>query len=228
MRLIVMLLCSLSSLAIAEIPYPYSSIKETLPPDYNPEPRNWMHYDALSSLMKGRNIKVVVEVGTWNGNSTITLAKMIPEDGVIHAVDHWFQTKQYYRGDAGLYAVPGNKEYIPKVYQQFLSNVIHAKLTHRIIPHVMSSLKASKELARLNVVPDLIYIDAAHDEDSVYEDITAWFPFVKGHGLMFGDDWNWSEGPVYTVMAAVQRFAKENNLHIYVSPNNSMWALFEK
>ena len=81
----------------------------------------------------------------------------------------------------------------------------------------------SDEAARLlNVKPDLVYIDGHHTFEAVYEDLTAWYPFVKGHGILAGDDWQTSEG----VYHAVRQFAQENNLQIVA--HNNFWRLCEK
>ena len=52
---------------------------------------------------------------------------------------------------------------------------------------------ASVEAARtLKVKPDLIYIDATHDFTNVMHDLIIWYPFVKGHGVLCGDDYYWA------------------------------------
>ena len=80
----------------------------------------------------------------------------------------------------------------------------------------MSSIEATKlEIFRnKEIVPDLIYIDAAQDTESVFEDLNAWFPYVKGHGILCGDDWCWP-----TVRKAVEIFAEQNNLKIFSEGN---------
>ena len=73
----------------------------------------------------------------------------------------------------------------------------------------MSSLEAAQWLKTFRIRPDLIYIDAGHDEESVYADLKAWFPLVQGHGVICGDDWALSG-----VARAVTRFASENGFSI--------------
>jgi hypothetical protein len=43
----------------------------------------------------------------------------------------------------------------------------------------------------LGTKADLIYIDAAHDTNSVIEDITIWYPHLRPNGIFCGDDWTW-------------------------------------
>lgn len=190
-----------------ELSYPYNDI-EVLP--YNPH--GWhRNSNYIEALFREKEIKVVVEVGSWLGASARQIATLLPEDGVIYAVDHWLgnSTQQLGKQDW--------RPELPYAYQQFLSNVIHTDLTEKIVPIRMNSLEAAKAL---NVRPDMVYIDAEHTEEAVYVDLCAWYPFVKGHGILCGDDWGFK-----SVMAAVRRFAKENNLRIY--GHISFWRLIE-
>ena len=47
-------------------------------------------------------------------------------------------------------------------------------------------LKAARALA---VTPDLVYVDASHEEVDVYADILAWVPKLAWQGVICGDDW---------------------------------------
>jgi len=93
--------------------------------------------------------------------------------------------------------------------------MIHWGLTSTVIPMKMTSLEASHLLL---VKPDLIYIDGDHTTEAVYEDLTAWYPFVKNQGILCGDDWTWP-----SVRIAVEQFATENNLSIESTYN--FWRL---
>lgn len=161
---------------------------------------------------KHKGIKTVVEVGSWMGASTVHIASLLPSDGKVYAVDHWRGSEEHQKGKELWTPV------LPYLYEQFLSNVVHKGLAHKIIPMRMDSLAASKVF---NAYADLVYLDAAHDTDSVYADLKAWFPHVKGHGILCGDDWGWP-----TVRVAVNRFAQENNLRI--EANNNFWVVYEQ
>lgn len=86
----------------------------------------------------------------------------------------------------------------------------------------MASLEAASKLNEIpdRLYPDLIYLDASHDTESVYADLCAWYPFVQGHGILCGDDWTWD-----SVRIAVYRFANERHLNIEASV--SFWRLVE-
>lgn len=73
---------------------------------------------------------------------------------------------------------------------------------------------------------DFVYIDAAHDYDSVCKDLNAWYPKVKCGGIFSGHDYvtvsNLNEE--YGVVEAVEEFVKDNNIVLFLthSSNNSM------
>lgn len=179
-------------------------------------PQGWYRNGpSMEWLVRRTNVKVVIEVGSWLGLSTRHIASILPEDGVVYAVDHWMGSPN-----------EDNSQFdIPNLYRQFLSNVIHEKLTHKIIPIKMSSLEAAKTL---QVKPDLVYLDATHDFTNVMLDLIFWYPFVKGHGVLCGDDYFWNHDPYKgggPVKRAVDIFARENNLT--VRDDAWMWYLEE-
>lgn len=156
----------------AEIPEPYRSI-QVLPYD----PHGWfVNAQQLDMFLKTRNIKTIIEVGSWLGCSTRYLASSI--DGVVYTIDTWLGSPD----EVELM----NDPRLSYLYQQFLSNVIHANLTDKIIPVRMKSIEASNAL---NVKADLIYLDGAHDLNSVFADIFHWMPHLAEDGVMCGDDW---------------------------------------
>jgi hypothetical protein len=159
------------------LPVPYSEINELLPFDDH----GWYsNANEIEKLITKYQPKVIVEIGSWMGKSTRHMASIIAPEGKVYAIDHWLGSEEH---QPGMSAWHPN---LDKLYEQFLSNVIHEELTHKIIPLRMSSLEAAKSLS---VDVDLVYIDAAHDFASVYSDLKAWFPFVKNHGILCGDDW---------------------------------------
>jgi len=89
----------------------------------------------------------------------------------------------------------------------------------------MYSLDASGLLYILNVQPDLIYIDASHDEENVFADLCAWYPFVEKRGILCGDDWG-DAGVQYFVAKAVKRFAELRDLDIEIY--GGLWILKKK
>jgi predicted O-methyltransferase YrrM len=190
------LVSSFFSPLLAALSQPYDTV-DVMP--FNPQ--GWYQNSApMERLLKAKQAKTVVEVGCWLGLSTRHIARTIPEDGIVYAVDHWLGSPN-----------EDNTSYdIDNLYRQFLSNVIHEKLTHKIVPIRMASVDAAETL---KVVPDLVYIDATHAYNTAYQDMTLWFPFVKGHGTLCGDDFLW--GDDLPVQRAARRFAEKHNLILH-------------
>jgi len=186
----------------AKLPEPYNSIT---PLPFNPKGHFGEHQQkGLSLLINKYNPKIVIEIGSYLGKSTRFIANLLPDDGKIYAIDHWLGSEEWQHK-------PEFQKEKPFLYQQFLSNVIHAKLTHKIIPIRMSSEEAEKIF---DDMPDLIFIDGAHDYTSVYGDITRWYKHVEGHGILCGDDYGWGIGQ--PVKRAVDQFAREHRLKVKV------------
>ncbi len=203
MKYLIFLLMSCTSIyAISDLekaPKPYSEI-DVLPP-YNHG--FFVNQQPLKDFFESKKIKIVIELGSWLGASTIYMANLLPEDGLIYAIDHWKGSIEH--------NTPDRKDVyhlLPTLYEQFLSNIIYANLTDKVIPIKMTTNEASQIL---NVSADLIYIDASHDEESVYQDLSNWYPKLAKNGIMCGDD------PTHPgVSNAIKRFAKENNLTLHI------------
>lgn len=106
---------------------------------------------------------------------------------------------------------------LKKAYQQFLSNMIHSNLTDKVIPIRMESIEAARTLV---LMADLIYIDAAHSEQAVYDDIIEWSVHLNTNGVLCGDDWSWE-----TVRIGVIKAAELLNVKIYNEGN--FWLLYK-
>lgn len=175
----------------AEMPEPYKSVND-LPFDGH----GWfLNENYLAPIIYTNQPKTVIEIGSWLGCSTRFIASHMPEDGVLYAIDTWRGTSNE--------AVHMQDARLPYLYQLFLSNVKHAGLTHKIIPVRMDSIEASKAL---NVKADLIYLDGAHDAESVYNDIISWHPHLNENGVICGDDWAWA-----SVQDGVKKAAEKLN-----------------
>lgn len=181
------------------------------------------HAPFMEQLIRHIGAKTVIELGSYLGGSAIYIAQCLPEGGRHYCVDHWESPESLW--DAPPYAKGLAPSDANGVYGQFLSNMIHAGTADTVIPVRMCTEKAVGYFLENRIVPDLVYVDAAHDEASVYADLSAYFPMIRGRGVICGDDWNHSER---SVEKAVRRFAEENGLKIWVSPTNQrLWILEE-
>ncbi len=199
---------------VQNLPAPYNSLEKILPFDNH----GWYgNSDWIQCLFKNNNIHTAIEVGSWLGSSTRHIASLLPTDGMLYAIDTWQGSAEHQ---------PGNNPHgvahkLPTLYAQFLSNVIHANLAHQITPVRMTSLQASEYLSHLKQHIDFIYLDAAHDTESVLEDMEAWYPYVSGRrGILCGDDWSWE-----SVKKAVRIFAQKYQVTIYA--HQYFWFIVE-
>jgi predicted O-methyltransferase YrrM len=53
---------------------------------------------------------------------------------------------------------------------------------------------------------DFVFIDAAHDHESVIKDLVSWYPKVKKGGIIAGHDYHYDCG----VYSAVNQFFQDN------------------
>lgn len=210
----IILISSNTALSIKNpsLPVPYNSI-DILNADYD----GWLsetNQKGLKHFIITLKPKVVVEIGSWMGLSAIFMALSLPANSKLYAVDHWQGSIEHHM----------NQEWsakLPTLYQQFLSNVIHAGVTHKIIPTRMSSLEAAKTL---NIKPNIVYIDGSHQEVDVYNDIIAWYKKLEIGGILCGDDYAWGNeaigGFVYN---GVHKAAKDLGLQVIVE-GNILWS----
>ncbi len=193
--------CFFASIAaFADLPSPYCDVHPLRP--FVDE--GWYsNHTQISTLIEQYKVSTVIEVGSWLGQSTMQIAQCLPKRGQVHAIDHWKGSVEE-RGSPRL----------PFLYEQFLSNIIHARLAHIVVPHRLDSLTAARILS---CKADLIYIDASHDVDSVYNDLVAWFSHLNFGGILCGNGWSDPDFP--GVRVAVERFAAERKMQIEASDN---------
>jgi predicted O-methyltransferase YrrM len=170
-----------------QMPEPYLSA-----PDLPFDPHGWFYNQKPLEECLQNKPKTVIEIGSWLGASTRFIAERLSSGGKLYAIDTWKGSldEEQHREDPRL----------AHIYPLFLSNVKHAKLTHVIIPVRMESLEAARQL---NIKADLIYIDGAHDTQSVYADIMAWYDHLNPGGILCGDDIQWSSVRDAVVLAAI-------------------------
>lgn len=126
----------------------------------------------------GPKIQVVIELGSWLGKSTQWFFRHCP-NAMVFAVDHWRGSAENHRDDE-------TARKLPTLFETFCVNMWPDR--HRVVPVKESTLEGMDALKRFGVSADLIYVDAAHDQDSVFSDVvTAWRLWPGA--LLCGDDW---------------------------------------
>lgn len=130
--------------------------------------KGWMTPKELQWLYeRAKMMRAVVEVGAWLGRSTHALLSGCP--GTVYVVDDWKL------GEGGLTR--------RQAFGEFLQNVGAFKHLQSMR---MSSIRASKAFQDGSV--DMVFLDAAHDYDSVMADLEAWKPKVTK--LICGHDYS--------------------------------------
>lgn len=116
--------------------------------------------------------KLIVEVGTWKGASAIKWAKKFPESEVI-CIDTWLGSEEMWmeHRDQARYGSLLLKNGYPSIYRTFLGNVVREGVAGQITPMPMTSAMGLNLLMEWDFRPDIIYVDAGHDYNSVKMDI---------------------------------------------------------
>ena len=148
--------------------------------------------ELLFSLAK--NKKVIVEIGSFQGKSTICLA--LGTKGKVYAIDPHTGSKEHGQVNT---------------LSQFKENIFKAGMAKKIIPLVMVSRLA---VNKINQPIDLLFIDGAHDYKSVKQDFDDWFPkVVNGGTVAFHDTISWP-GPKRVVADKVFLSNKFKNVGV--------------
>ena len=185
--------------------------------DWDLDLQGWgSHHPLLGELIGLLEPKLIVEVGTWKGASAIEMAREARRRGLateIVCIDTWLGSAgTAIRRDESFRDLRHRHGY-PQLYFQFLANVIGAGAADTIVPLPQTSANAAQILGELGIRPNLVYLDAAHDEDSVRRDLEVYFPLLEAPCALAGDDF--VEGKPGLVRA-VREFAADRGLELHV------------
>jgi hypothetical protein len=153
-------------------------------------------YDILNLLPPGPVIGV--EVGTDTGINARELLMQRP-NLFLWTVDPYLSTKEF--PEVGRVTAL-------RCYEERVWEFVRQGRTKML---KMKSVDGAKEIKRMGVVPDFIYIDGDHGEEAVKEDLAAWFPLLRPGGLMAGHDFDARE-----VHTPVIKFCMTNRLELYI------------
>lgn len=144
---------------------------------------DWFNYQELYSEMVRQfpDGSKFVEVGTWKGRSAAFMAVEIINSGKkikFDCIDNWEYVD-------GLQTDIEKQLFGKDIYNEFINNI-------KPVSHIVNPIKSiSWEAASLydDQSLDFIFIDAAHDYESVKKDISAWLPKLKKNGIIAGHDY---------------------------------------
>ena len=162
-------------------------------------------YKALDLL----DCRVGIEIGVRKGQNLKNLAKNTKWE-TLYGLDCWKEDPTRPEiNDASFKQVDLNNQY--------QSCVDYAKTNPKVKIVRNFSYEGSQEFE--DNYFDFIYIDAAHDYDSVVEDLNAWWPKLKEDGIFSGHDYFpdtriW-RGKACGVYQAVNEFATQKGTEVH-------------
>ena len=164
---------------------------------------------AFRELIARKRPRLIVEVGTWKGASALEMAAATRDLGLatqIVCVDTWLGALEFWNdhNDPERYLSLRLRHGYPSVYYQFLANVCHGGFQDRIVPFPQTASTAALWFRAHGIKAELIYVDASHEEEDVYQDLANYWDILDAGGILFGDDYSWDG-----VRLAVERFAAE-------------------
>lgn len=146
--------------------------------------QGWLSEDEAQFLFQLSNhVEIgsrIVEIGSYEGRSTISLALGCKESVFVEAVDP-------HEGD--ITEVQAGK--IVDTYERFLANISKAGIAQKVVVRKTTSFEAAKDYSGAAI--GLLFIDGWHSTQAVLEDIDAWLPFLHPEGVVVFDDWNQEE-----------------------------------
>lgn len=137
--------------------------------------------EGLAFHRAGRSVTgrgVIVEIGSWQGKSTICLAKgsLAGSRAEIHAIDPHIGSEEHQLKGAVW------------TFDQFQSNIARFGVSEIVRPIVKMSWDAAKDFS---LPIEFLFIDGAHDYDSVKKDVADWFPKLLPGGWVAFHDSDW-------------------------------------
>lgn len=140
---------------------------------FNPRESRLLYWTARNAPGPGD----IAEIGSWMGRTAIIMGLALRDAGHddcrIWAIDHHVGSNEH-------------REYISRkgaTLEEFRRNITNAGLHGIVHELVMKSVEGAKVLAERGVTLRMAFIDGAHDEQSVREDIRCMLPLMRPGGI---------------------------------------------
>lgn len=172
-----------------------------------------LYYAIAECLPDGAEF---VEIGSWQGQSAVTLCQRLQDIGKtakVHCVDT-FEGEQNQPAHVAIVKDMGGS-----VFGKFCENIEAAEVRNMIQITTGDSAESAELFADGSL--DGVFIDAAHDYESVVRDLAAWYPKVKPGGIIAGHDY-----PCDGVKRAVEEHAAAHGWQIGV--HGRCWIRFNE
>ena len=142
----------------------------------------------FGECIKRLNPRLIVEVGSFVGESAIHMAKILKAHGydcAILCVDTWYAGYDHWLGAREKINMHFGR---PDLFYKFIANVITNECQDVIVPLAMDSAGAARVIKWLELVPDFIYVDASHEQGDVIRDLEAYWALLPSGGGLLMDD----------------------------------------
>lgn len=172
--------------------------------DYKEDVTGWGgRHPIFDDMIQRLRPRVIIEVGTWKGESALHMAKACRDNGIaasIICVDTWLGSAEHWLTWPHELRLKNGG---PTLYHQFLANVLFRDAQSMIVPFQTTSGTAAEVLTAKGIKADLIYIDADHRETAVFNDMQSYYPLLLPGGVLFGHDYQFE-----SVRNAINRFCE--------------------
>jgi Methyltransferase domain len=178
------------------------NLRNFLPTDGNVSLDELIFISALSRKIQPR---VVVEIGTFDGNTTLQLALNTPPDSRIFTLDLPVGAVGSAHND------PKDKKFIAssrRVYRRFLGSEVE----HKIIQCYGNSLTYDFAEFAMNGKPQLIFVDAGHSYECVRNDSEKALTILDRGGTIVWQDYGATWEDVFRYLVELSR--KLSMVHI--------------
>lgn len=159
--------------------YRWPKTRPELPGFIGDRHRGWLSDGTKAMLLEHLTSgALIVELGSWTGLSARFILDHAPGSRIV-CIDHWKGSAEH-QGER-------HEDILPYLYSMFLHRCWNYR--NRIIPLRMHTIDGLMAVSKFGLSPSLIYVDAAHDTESVRRDISQSiiiFPNVP----LVGDDFN--------------------------------------
>jgi hypothetical protein len=186
-------------------------------PTFATDTQGWnSEHQAFADIIALTKPKVVIDVGVWKGASTLFLARLVRqhvEDGVVIAVDTFLGSPEHAIVDTPLFGFIPRRHGVPLLYEQFLSNIVHAGAQNHVVPLPQTSTGAAAIMHRAGIRAGLVHIDASQAYEDVLRDARVYWDLLEPGGYLVGDDYD----PSWPgVVRAASEFAAEKGGELLV------------
>lgn len=147
--------------------------------------------DYLFDRLNGRDVRLIVEVGSFCGSSASFIANYLKSHNIpciLICVDTWCgDINMWLKNDFS--TIMGKSDGQPKLFESFISTIRKYGLDDIVIPLRVSSVVAARMIEVLKYKVDMVYLDSAHEAGETFMELNLYYDLLRDGGVIFGDDY---------------------------------------